>query len=128
MVAEDCLLGHRITVLAEELFEGEAEGLISKAIERALAGDSTALRLCLDRIVPPRRERPVRFRLPTLATPGDAVAALTAIVTAVAAGELTPGEAGELSALVGTLAKTIEITELDNRVRALEKTMLEKQL
>jgi hypothetical protein len=39
-----------------------------------------------------------------------------------------PGEAGELSALVGTLAKTIEIAELDNRVRALEKTMLEKQL
>jgi hypothetical protein len=40
--------------------------------------------------------------------------------------ELTPGEAGELSALIGTMAKTIEITELDHRVHALEKR-LEKQ-
>jgi len=46
---------HRLTMLAEQLLEGEAEGLVRKAIERGLAGDAAALRLCLDRILPPRR-------------------------------------------------------------------------
>jgi hypothetical protein len=41
---------HHITVLAEHLLEGEAEGLVRKAIELALGGDVTALRMCLDRI------------------------------------------------------------------------------
>ena len=41
-------------MLVEQLLEGEAEVLIRKAIERALAGDGTALRLCLDRIILPR--------------------------------------------------------------------------
>jgi hypothetical protein len=40
---------HRATVAAEALLDGEAEGLTRKAIEMALAGDGTALRLCLDR-------------------------------------------------------------------------------
>ena len=44
-----------------------------------------------------------------------------AIVAAVATGELTPGEAGELSAVLTAFAKTIEIKELEERVTALEK-------
>ena len=52
---------HKATVAAEALLDGEAEALTRKAVEMALAGDGTALRLCLDRIIPPRRERPVRF-------------------------------------------------------------------
>src|SRR6266478_9460794 len=52
---------HKATVAAEALLDGEAEALDGKAVEMALAGDGTTLRLCLDRIIPPRRERPVRF-------------------------------------------------------------------
>ena len=53
--------------------------LDGKAIEMALAGDGTAVRLCLDRIIPPRRERPVRFKMPVLQSPADAVVAMAAI-------------------------------------------------
>ena len=35
----------------------EAEALTRKAIERALEGDTTALRLCLDRLLPPCRPK-----------------------------------------------------------------------
>src|SRR5689334_3084270 len=49
---------HRSTLAAEALLDGEAEALTRKAIEMALAGESTALRLCLNRILSPRRERP----------------------------------------------------------------------
>jgi Family of unknown function (DUF5681) len=112
---------HRITVLAEQLLEGEAEGLIRKAIKLALAGDVAALRLLVDRIHPPLRDRPVSFSLPPLSTPADAVAAMAAIATAVGEGNLTPTEAAEISALVANVVKTIEVAEIDARVRALEE-------
>jgi len=81
---------HKATVAAEALLDGEAEALTRKAVEMALAGDGAALRLCLDRIIPPRRERPVRFNVPVMHSPGDAVAAMAAIAAAVAQAHLTP--------------------------------------
>jgi hypothetical protein len=51
-------------VLAEQLLDGEAEGLVRKIIQKAKHGDVAALRICIDRILPPRRERPVRFTMP----------------------------------------------------------------
>src|SRR4051795_2886313 len=91
---------HRVTMAAEILLEGEAEAITRKAIEMAKAGDGPALRLCMDRIYPARKERPVHFSLPPLEKPADAVTATAALVSAVAAGDLTPSEAGELSKLV----------------------------
>jgi hypothetical protein len=77
--------------------EGEAEALSRKAVELALKGDVAALRLCLDRIVPARKDRPVCFALPNLKESKDAVKASAAIVEAVAAGDLTPSEAAEFT-------------------------------
>jgi hypothetical protein len=57
---------NRATIAAEALLEGEAEALTRKAIELAMAGDPTALRLCLERLVPPRKGRAVAFDLPAL--------------------------------------------------------------
>jgi hypothetical protein len=106
---------------AEALFDGEAEGLTRKAIELALAGDAAALRLCLDRILPPRRERPVHFELPPLQSAADAAAAVAAITAAVADGGITPGEAAELAKLVETFVSAVEATEFDRRLRILEE-------
>jgi Family of unknown function (DUF5681) len=111
---------HRATLAAEMLLDGEAQALTRKAIERALAGDVTALRLCLERIVPVRKERPLRLALPSLTNAGDAARAIAAITGAVAAGEVTPGEAADLSALVSSFAKTLETSELEVRIAALE--------
>jgi hypothetical protein len=109
------------TMLAEQLLDGEAETLTRKAVKLALAGDTVALRLCLDRILPPRRERPVRFKLPELASAADASKAMEAITVAVARGELTPAEAGELARLVESYVKTIEASEIERRLRTLEE-------
>ena len=59
---------HKTTLAMEELLDGEAEKLTRKAIDLALAGDMVALRLCLDRTIPPRRDRPVLFALPAVET------------------------------------------------------------
>ena len=54
---------NRATLAAAVLLDGEAEALTRKAVELALAGDPVALRLCIERILPPCRERPVRLPL-----------------------------------------------------------------
>ena len=113
---------HKATLAAEALLDGEAEGLTRKAVEAALGGDMAALRLCLDRIVPPRRERPVTFRIPPLKSAEDAAVAMAAITEAVAAGELLLGEAESASALVERFVRTIEAGEFERRLRALEET------
>ncbi len=111
---------HKATQAALGLLEGEAEALTRKAVETALAGDTAALRLCLERIVPPKRDAPVTFDLPRMETARDAATAAGAVLEAVAAGELTPTEGAHIMALVETYRRTLETTELEARLVALE--------
>src|SRR5918993_735301 len=64
---------HRTTLAMEELLDGEAEKLTRKAVDLALGGDMVAMRLCLDRTIPPRRDRPVLFALPPFESTADVV-------------------------------------------------------
>ena len=107
----------------EALLEGEGEALARKAIELAKAGDMQALRLCLDRLAPPRKDSPVAFDLPEMKTLNDAVPAMGALVKAVGQGDLTPAEAAELTKIVQAFAKIIETAELEERVRKLEEAI-----
>ena len=112
---------HRATLAAEALLDGEVKALTRKAVELALAGDTTALRLCLDRILPARRDRPVQFALPSMQSAEDAPKAMAAIIAAVAAGELTPIDASELAKLVDAFVRALEASDLERRLRLLEK-------
>jgi hypothetical protein len=112
---------HRVTILAEQLLDGEAEELTRKAIKLALSGDTVALRMCLDRTLPPRRDRPVRFKLPELASAADATKAMGAITTGVASGELTPAEAADLSRSIESYVRAIEASDIERRLCALEE-------
>src|SRR5437763_14031314 len=111
---------HQARLAAEALLDGESEALTRKAVEAALGGDMAALRLCLDRIVPPRRERPVNFRIPPLKSAEDAAVAMAAITEAVAAGELLLGGAGSAAAVGERFVRTIEAGDVEQRQRALE--------
>ncbi len=109
------------TMAIEALLAGEAETLTRKAIEIAKTRDMAALKLCMDRLAPPRRDSLVSFAMPKLACAGDAVRALAAIVAAVAGGELTPSEASAVSSAVQNFSKIIETVELEGRIRKLEE-------
>ena len=76
----------------------------------ALAGDPTAMRLCIERILPPCRERAVKFLLPPIETVGDISAAMQAVTSALAKGDITPGEAATIAAVVESFARAIETT------------------
>lgn len=111
---------HKATRAALALLDGEAEALTRQAVTMALEGDTTALRLCLERIAPPRRDAPVTFDLPRMETARDAAKAAAAVLEAVALGELTPAEGAHIMALVETYRRTLETSELEARVAALE--------
>jgi hypothetical protein len=115
---------NRATLLAERLLDGEAEAMVRLVIEKAKQGDTFALRFCLDRIVPPRRDRPVLFSFPELKSAYDASNTMSAITSAVARGELTPSEAAELSRVVEAFVKAIETTEIERRLKILEDQRL----
>jgi hypothetical protein len=112
---------NKANLAAEALLDGEVEALTRKAVDMALAGDTTALRLCLERIAPPRKDRPVPFTLPKMECADDAVVAGAALLAAVAAGELTPMEANELGRLVESYAKALEVSDLARRLDRLEQ-------
>ncbi len=111
---------HAITRAVETLLDGQAEALTQVAIQAALAGDMVALRICMDRISPARKEPLVCFTLPVIGSPADIPAAQTAILQAVAAGELTPGEGSALVNMVGGIVKSFEAAEVEARLAALE--------
>jgi len=83
-------------------------------------GDITALRLCLDRVVPVRRERLLNFQLPPLESAADAASAMSAVAAAVAAGEITSSEAAEVGKLVEMFIRAREAAEreAESEVRA----------
>jgi hypothetical protein len=111
---------HKATVAALALLEGEADRLTRKAIEVALTGDVTALRLCLERIAPPRKDAPVTFPMPSMRSAGDAAKAAGAVLEAVADGELTPIEGAHVMGLVDAFRRTLEASEFEVRLAALE--------
>src|SRR6478672_6677485 len=112
---------NRTTQAVEALFDGEAETITRKAIELAKGGDTVALRLCMERLCPPRRDRPVSFTMPVIESVADVTKASAALLEAVASGELTPSEAAELGKLVEAHVKAIELTDIQARLDALER-------
>jgi hypothetical protein len=111
---------HKTTLAIQALLDGEGEALTRKAIDMALAGDTTALRLCLERIAPPRKDAPVRFDLPPMEGAQNAAAAMGAILAGVASGDLTPSEATGIAGLIEAYRKALETTELETRIKTLE--------
>jgi hypothetical protein len=111
---------NRSTLAAAALLEGEAEALARKAVELGLKGDMTALRICLDRLLPRCRERPLSVGLPELKSAGDSVKAMAAIAEAVSAGNITLGEASEMVKVVEGFIRAIEVYDLDVRLGFLE--------
>jgi hypothetical protein len=111
---------NKATLAAEALLEGEAEALTRKLIEKAKEGDINALRLCLDRIYPPRRDRLVSLEMPEIGSALDASKAAAALLAACAAGEISAREAAGLMDLVARYVGLLEIGEIETRLQALE--------
>jgi hypothetical protein len=94
----------------------------------ALAGDTVALKICIDRIYPARKDRPVTFPLPPITSPRDAADIAAAIAQAVAAGHITPSEAAEFAKVVDVYVRAYQTAELNDRVARVEEMSDEELL
>ena len=113
---------HRVTRAVEALMEGEHEKLTRIAIDKALDGDTSALRLCLDRIAPPRRDVPISIHLPPVRSAAEAAEASASVLASVANGEVTPDEAGRIMALLASHKSIVAAGDLEQRIAALEES------
>lgn len=111
----------KVTLAIEALLGDEGERLTRRAVEMALAGDPVALRLCLERICPVRKSAPVVFPLPAMKSIADLPAAIGAVSQAMSLGELTPDEAMSVTAVLDVQRKAFELSNMEQRLRALEE-------
>ncbi len=130
---------NKTTLACRALLEGEAEVLTRKAIILAKEGNPVALRLCLQRLLPPlRKDRTINFTLPKMEGPEDLFKGIAAILEAVAQGEITPGEGQTLTTILETSlkgaktslkgAKTIPGgSQVGTVLKSLEKLMEQKR-
>jgi Family of unknown function (DUF5681) len=112
---------NKATLASAALLSGEAEALTRKAVEMAFADDPFAMRLCMERVLPPCRERTVKFSLPLTESARmgetcgpsarDITRAMDAVTVALARGEITPGGAERIAGVVDTFDRAIETTK-----------------
>jgi Family of unknown function (DUF5681) len=110
---------NKATILAESMFQGEAEAIIRLAIDKAKQGDMTAIRLCLERVFPRLRDRATLFDLPPINGAPEALAAMTTIVAGVRGGELTAAEGSDLSKLVDHYLRALEAKDFEQRLEVM---------
>ena len=112
---------NKSTVALQQLLAEHGEALMKKTIVAALQGDRLAMRLCLERLVPPSRQSPVKFDLPAINNVADLGRAQEAVLKALSRGRLTPGEASAIDALLENRRRMIETVEFEARLQALER-------
>ena len=84
------------------------------------------MRLCLERILPPCRERTVNFVQPPIKSASDIAAAMKAVTSALAAGAITPGEAERIAPVVDTFVRAIETSDFDRRLQLAEASVAQR--
>lgn len=102
------------------LLQPHAEKLVKKVVDLALAGDVQALRICIDRIIPPVREDRLQVALPDIADAAGCTEAQAAIMRAVASGELLPSQGEALAGLVEHQRRAMYDQDLAKRIEAIE--------
>ncbi len=111
---------NKTTLAAEQLLDQQADALTQRAVDLALAGDLTALKLCLDRVVPVRKSRLISVDLPPVTKAGDLPDLTARLLNAVSAGELSPGDAAEIGRLADSHRAAVELADIEQRLAALE--------
>lgn len=103
-----------------ELMQDHGEAMIKQCQVLALQGDPTALRLCMERLLPPCKPSNNRFRMPQLKTMADIVKAFPVLARAVASGKLSAQEGEAISRIFEGHRRAIADEDFEKRLLALE--------
>jgi hypothetical protein len=99
---------NKATIALQEMLDGHGESITRKCALLALQGNPTALRLCMERLIAPRRDSPIKFNLPAVNTAAEVGQAIGTVLQDVAGGQLTPAEGQMVSAILEDRLKAIE--------------------
>lgn len=111
---------NKATIMVQAIMERGAKEIAEAVVGLAKEGDLSAARLVLERLMPPAKERPIFLALPDTGSADGIAEAQNAILQAVAAGDLMPGEGATLAGIVEARRKAVETQELEQRIAALE--------
>jgi len=111
---------NKATVALQEMLEDSGTSIMAKLKLMALKGDRTAMRLCLERLLPVRKGRPVQFKLSPIKTVADATRAMNAVLQDVSNGLLTPEEGHMLSGMIQAQGQFILAADIVPRLERLE--------
>jgi len=114
---------HRSTMAAMALLSGEAQALTRVCIDKALEGDLTALKLCLDRIIPPSKDHPIDITLPKIGSISDMPLFTESLINAVTSGEIGASEGEKLCKIVTAHTQAIQLSTFEQRLSDLEATI-----
>jgi hypothetical protein len=112
---------NKATKFAELLFDGSAEKVCQAVIETAEGGDMVAAKIVVERILPPRKDRPISFEMPKIESVKESSEMTASLLTAVARGEVTPEEGMTVARLIETHSRIREGSDFEARLKALEE-------
>lgn len=104
-----------------KLLESRLPELMKVLVDKALAGEDVALKLCLERLIPPYRPeaRSVEFTIPEKLNLVDIG---KSIIESIGNGTISPDQGAQVLSALSNHAKLVEVTELEQRITALEQT------
>ena len=105
---------------AQELLDSHAEPLIQKCILMALQGEIGALRLCLERLLPPRREMPMKMKRIRSGTAGEIAQSHDDVLKGLSSGQVTTTQAQVFTNILEGRRRVIETVEHERRLQELE--------
>jgi hypothetical protein len=117
---------NKTTLLAQELLDSHAEALVRKCLVMAMQGELKAMQLCMDRILPARRDLPVKLGKLPMGTAAELSKASATVLQRAASGQLTVTQAQGFSGLIENHRSTIETADLDARLRTIEQQRAEE--
>lgn len=111
---------NKATILLQQMLAGEAEAIVRKMVELAKEGDSVAMKLCVERLIPPAKDRHIQIDFPPVRSAEDVIEASACLVQSVSNGSITPSEAHAVSGLLEIHRRATETASLEKRISELE--------
>jgi hypothetical protein len=108
--------------------EGHGDAVVRQCLVMALRGDPTALRLCMERLIPPCKSAGPPFQMREVKSVEDLSSAFSTIFREVARGRMTAQDGQAISAALETRRRLAETEEFESRLEAVERNLTETRM
>ena len=111
---------NKLTILFQDTLDEYGPHILRKTLKMAMEGDRTALKLAVERLLPPVQGSRITLRLPPVRSTADLSAASAKVIQAVTRGEITLEEGRALTEMLDAHRRVLEADEMASRIATLE--------